>query len=126
MYELHIARIGLAIISISAYASCYYLVFLLLLIRICYNSLMLIVLHVILASLSLILAVMNYFAPVKRLLALSYVFASGTLTSGVLLIIFNDSSIIRTCLTGIVFFAAVSTLNELARTRLPELDKTSF
>ncbi|MCW1908547.1 MAG: hypothetical protein KIH63_004365 [Candidatus Saccharibacteria bacterium] len=86
---------------------------------------MLIILHVILAVLSLAIATANYFAPVKKLLTVSYSFAGGTLTSGVLLIIFNNSSVMRTCLTGIIFFATISTLNELARTKLSTIPQDS-
>ena len=77
-----------------------------------------IVLHVLLALGSLALASINIFSPSSGKLKTSYGLAFGTLASGVLLIIVNDASVLRTCLTGIVFFAIVSILNETARHHL--------
>lgn len=75
-------------------------------------------LHVILALGSLALAGLNAFAPSRAKLKTSYGLAVGTLASGVLLIVVNHASILRTCLTGIIFFGIVSIINETARRRL--------
>ncbi|MDQ3123466.1 MAG: hypothetical protein M3Q14_02190 [bacterium] len=48
----------------------------------------------------------------------SYGMAFGTLASGVLLIIVNKASILRTCLTGIIFFSIVTVLNQAAIRKL--------
>lgn len=79
---------------------------------------MLIIVHIILALASLGLGTHNFFAPSTRRMEISYGLAGGTLFSGILLIVVNNASVLRTCLTGIVFFAAVSLLNELARKKL--------
>ena len=83
-----------------------------------YANIMILLIHVVLALASLILSVINYFRPSKPRLSISYSLATGTLASGVLLIVVSHASILRTCLTGITFFAVVSVLNELARKRL--------
>ena len=79
---------------------------------------MIIGIHVILALASLGLSSYNYFNPGSLKLRAGYSLAVGTLASGVALIFVNNASIIRTCLTGIVFFGIVSILNELARKKL--------
>ncbi len=86
---------------------------------------MLILIHVILALSALALSAFNNFKPQADRLKASYGLAAGTLTSGILLIVFSHASIIRTCLTGIAFFGIVSVLNETARRRLAlqEADK---
>lgn len=77
-----------------------------------------ILLHVLLAIASLGLATFNLFAPAQRRLTGAYVLAGSTLASGVLLIIVNHANVVRTCMTGIFFFATVTLLNEVARRRL--------
>lgn len=79
---------------------------------------MLILLHVILAFSALALSIHSNFKPASNKLRASYGLAIGTLSSGVLLIVVNHASILRTCLTGIVFFGIVTILNETARRRL--------
>lgn len=79
---------------------------------------MLILLHVILALGALVLSTHSNFKPTAGKLRASYGLAAGTLTSGVLLIVINNASVLRTCLTGIVFFGVVTVLNETARRKL--------
>lgn len=79
---------------------------------------MLIVLHVVLALAALAVSVAANIHPAANKLKISYYLAGGTLSTGVLLIVVNNASVIRTCLTGIAFFVAVSILNETARKRL--------
>lgn len=84
---------------------------------------MFIVLHVVLALSALAVAAYANIRPSDTKLKLSYGLAVGTLTSGVLLIIINHASILRTCLSGIIFFGAVSGLNEIARRKLVSYQK---
>ena len=79
---------------------------------------MLILIHVMLAIGALTLSVIANFKPSSNKLKVSYGLAVGTLASGVLLIVINHANVLRTCLTGIVFFAIVSLLNEFARRNL--------
>lgn len=77
-----------------------------------------IILHVVLAISSLVFASINYFRPGKGKMQASYGLAAGTLISGVSLILLNNASVLRTCLSGIIFFAAVSALNIAASRKL--------
>lgn len=79
---------------------------------------MLTLIHVILALTAVVISVYSNIHPSEDKLKNSYGFASGTLASGVLLIFVNNANILRTCVTGIVFFAVVSVLNETARRKL--------
>lgn len=79
---------------------------------------MIILIHVVLALVSLTLSAFNFFVPSKVKLIMSYLFATGTLASGVMLIFVNSASVLRTCLTGIVFFGVVTVMNELSRKKL--------
>lgn len=79
---------------------------------------MLILIHVVLALTALGISAYNVFKPVISRLKTSYALAGGTLASGVLLIVINHASILRTCVSGIVFFGVVTAMNELARQRL--------
>jgi hypothetical protein len=79
---------------------------------------MFILIHIILALSALALSIYCYFNPSNGKLKVSYGLAAGTLASGVLLIFVNNASVLRTCLTGIIFFGVVSVLNEAARSKL--------
>lgn len=82
-----------------------------------YNFVM-IVIHVLLAVASLGLASYNFFKSSNTKLNVSYGLAVGTLASGVSLIFINNASVLRTCMTGVIFFAVVTVLNELTRKKL--------
>ena len=79
---------------------------------------MLTLIHVILALSALTLSVVANIKPSEAKLTSSYGLAMGTLASGALLIFVNDANMLRTCLTGIVFFGIVSLLNETARRKI--------
>lgn len=76
------------------------------------------ILHILLALGAIALSVLANFSPATDKLKASYALAIGTLTSGVLLIFVNNASVLRTCMTGIVFFGIVTIINETARKRL--------
>lgn len=77
-----------------------------------------ILIHIVLALASLGLASANVVKPAAGRLKTAYGLAAGTVVSGIALIFLNNASVLRTCLTGIVFFGIVSILNETARYRL--------
>lgn len=79
---------------------------------------MLILTHIILALSAVGLSIFANVNPSNGKLKASYGLAAGTLTTGVLLIVIGGASIVRTCLTGIVFFGIVTILNETARRKL--------
>lgn len=76
---------------------------------------MLIIAHVVLALSALGVSTAGFFKPSPNRLRISYGLAAGTLGTGVLLIVIAQAGILRTCLSGIMFFGIVSLLNELAR-----------
>ncbi|TXG77677.1 hypothetical protein E6P97_01345 [Patescibacteria group bacterium] len=76
------------------------------------------VIHVALALSALAMSAAANFSPSDNKLRTSYGLAVATLASGGLLIFVNHANVLRTCLTGIVFFGIVSILNELARKHL--------
>lgn len=75
---------------------------------------MITLLHVLFALSSLGLATYNLINPEVKRLKISYGLAFATLGSGALLIVVNHASVLRTCATGLLFFAVVVTLNTLA------------
>jgi len=75
---------------------------------------MFILLHVILALSSLSLSAYNVIKPTTSKLKASYGLAVATLFSGVLLVIVNNASVLRTCLTGLLFFATVTAMNAVS------------
>lgn len=77
-----------------------------------------IILHVVLAIASLILSTMNLYNPSTKKGTVSYSLATGTLTTGAILIVVNNASILRTCLTGVIFFAVVVVMNQIASRKL--------
>ena len=82
-----------------------------------YNKLM-IILHILLAVASLVLSSINLVSPSEKKSGISYSLAAGTLATGALLIIVNNASVIRTCFSGIVFFAIVTLMNKVASHKL--------
>lgn len=85
---------------------------------------MLILLHVILALSSLGLAVYNLIKPTMARLKTSYGLAGATLGSGALLVVVNHASVLRTCMTGLVFFASVTALNSVSSYLLARSNKS--
>lgn len=77
-----------------------------------------ILLHVVLALSALGVSAYANVKPSDAKLRVSYGLAIGTLSSGVALIVVNHASVLRTCLSGIIFFGVVSGLNEIARRKL--------
>ncbi len=79
---------------------------------------MITVLHVILAVISLAVATYNLYRPASSRLKLSYVLAAATLSSGVMLIFINNASVLRTCITGLLFFALITAMNTVSSRKL--------
>ena len=77
-----------------------------------------IILHIILALSSLILSTFNLASPSTKKSTISYGLATSTLVSGVLLIFINNASVLRTCLTGVIFFVVITVMNQVASRKL--------
>ncbi|MDQ2973250.1 MAG: hypothetical protein M3Q79_02095 [bacterium] len=77
-----------------------------------------IIIHVILALSSLAVATYNLYRPASSRLKLSYALAAATLSSGVMLVFINNASVLRTCVTGLLFFALVTAMNTVSSRKL--------
>lgn len=79
---------------------------------------MIVLTHIILATITLILTTLVLIAPSAIKLRFSYFFAAGTLASGICLVFVDPSQFSHVCVTGIVFFTIVGFLLHFAKQRL--------
>lgn len=75
---------------------------------------MIIVVHVITALASLVLATVLFFAPSVTKFRLSYGLVAATVSSGSYLIISNQSHLLSSCFSGLAYLAAVTTAITMA------------
>jgi hypothetical protein len=68
---------------------------------------MLLLIHVTLALLTLIISTLSLFAPSLQKIKLTYALTTATLLSAGGLVVFNNASIGRTCMTAVVYLAVV-------------------
>lgn len=69
---------------------------------------MIILIHVIIALLSIGVASFVYFKPSIKRLAVSYMFIIATVGSGTFLLLSSPSNILKSCLVGLAYITAVS------------------
>ena len=69
---------------------------------------MVILIHVIIALLSIGIASFVYFKPSIARLAVSYLFILGTVGSGTFLLLSSPSNILKSCLVGLLYLTVVS------------------
>ena len=74
--------------------------------------------HILIALVTPALATAAHFRPSVTLLRLSYAAASLTLATGVVLTVLHPAQLLQTCLTGILYFSAVTVLTLSARRKL--------
>lgn len=79
---------------------------------------MIVLLHVVIAMLSIGMSSYAYVRPRVRTLRASYAFIGLTFLSGFYLIWTTPVSILRTCLSGIAYLTVVTTVTVLARRKL--------
>ena len=77
-----------------------------------------VLLHVSVALLSLVCASLCLVAPSRRKLRVSYGLVAATLASGTYLVWSLHSPLLQSCVTGLMYLAAVAVLNTLAYRRL--------
>lgn len=75
---------------------------------------MLIILHVIIAITSVVVASFSAFRPSIQLVTVSYSMVGLTLISGTALVIISSTNVIKACLTGLFYIAVVTGLSVLA------------
>ncbi len=69
---------------------------------------MLLLLHIIIATTSIIYTAYVYFFPSKSKLNISYALVAGTLISGTFLLISTPSHMVSTCITGLTYLGFIS------------------
>lgn len=79
---------------------------------------MIILIHVIIALLSIAIASFTFFKPTLKKLIVSYGFILGTVASGTYLLVTIPSHILQSCLTGLTYLTIVSIATILAHVRM--------
>lgn len=79
---------------------------------------MIILIHVIIALTSIVIASFTFFNPTLKKLIVSYGFILGTVASGTYLLITVPSHILQSCLTGLTYLTIVSVATVAAHVRL--------
>ena len=79
---------------------------------------MIILIHVIIALLSIGIASFVFFKPSVKRLIVSYGFVVATVVSGTFLIVTMSSDILKSCLTGLFYLTAVSIVTIASHVRV--------
>lgn len=79
---------------------------------------MIILLHVIIALISLVFASLTFFKPTIKRLAISYGFIVATVASGTVLIVSLSSGMLHSCLTGLFYLTVVSIITIASHVRI--------
>lgn len=82
---------------------------------------MIILIHVILALTSIILASITFFRPSMQKLMVSYGLILGTLATGIFLLVTVPSHLLQSCIMGVSYLAVVTTATIVAHTKLASL-----
>jgi len=77
-----------------------------------------VLLHVLIACLSLATGVIVFFRPSRRGLCISYGLIAATIASGTYLVLSKPAHMLETCLMGLVYTAAISLATIAAQHRL--------
>ncbi len=79
---------------------------------------MILIFHIFVAVLSIIVSLLSSIAPSKQKLGVSFLFAGGTLLSGIVLAVSHPSTLPKVCISGAVFFIAILFLTIKAKQKL--------
>lgn len=82
---------------------------------------MVILIHVIIALLSLGIASFVYFKPSIKRLAVSYLFILGTVGSGTFLLLSSPGNILKSCLVGLLYLTVVTIVTIATHVRIQRL-----
>lgn len=77
--------------------------------------------HIIIAVLSLVVASIVFFVPSIKRVAVSYGFIIATVASGTALLILNPSNILHTCLSGLGYLTVVTMITIATHVRARKL-----
>lgn len=89
-----------------------------------YTGIMIILIHVIIALTSIVIASVAFFRPTMKKLFVSYGFIFATIASGTYLLVTIPSHILQSCLTGLAYLTIVSAATIAAHVRLRQIDVT--
>lgn len=89
-----------------------------------YTEIMVILIHIIIALSSIIIATLAFFKPSSRTLIISYGFIIATIASGTYLLITVPSHILQSCLTGLGYLTVISLVMVATHVRLNQ--RTQF
>jgi len=84
---------------------------------------MIILIHVVIAVSSIIVSGLSFIRPTNAKLKTSYLLIGSTLLSGTYLVFSAQASILRTCVSGLVFVAATSIVTHFSKNKLALLEK---
>lgn len=79
---------------------------------------MVILIHVIIAIISISIATIGFFRPSLKTFGVSYGFILATLISGTLLLISSPSHVLQSCISGITYLTAVSAVTVASHLRM--------
>lgn len=79
---------------------------------------MVILIHIIIALTSIIIATVGFFRPSLRVLVVSYGLIIATVSSGTLLLVTSPSHILQSCLSGVAYLSVVSIATVATHVRL--------
>ncbi|CAN5375555.1 hypothetical protein BH10PAT4_BH10PAT4_3490 [soil metagenome] len=82
---------------------------------------MIILIHVIIAVSSIVVASIGLFRPSVKKFAISYGFVLATVASGSVLLVVNPSNILHTCLSGLGYLTIVSLVTIASHVRMRRL-----
>jgi len=82
-----------------------------------------VLIHVIIALSSVVLASFTFFKPTIKRLYASYGFIVATVASGTFLILTTSGSILRSCITGLFYVTVVSIITIATHVRVRKLAK---
>jgi len=86
---------------------------------------MIIIIHVIIALTSIIMAGVAYIRPGSAKLKTSYAFMALTLLSGLYLVWTTPGTMLRTCMSGVAYLAVVGAITMMARQKLAAINNSS-
>lgn len=78
---------------------------------------MILVFHVVVASMSMLVTLLTVYAPTQIKLYMAFVLTLSTLLSGALLLVMESVSIARACISGGMYFVLMISLIVIARKR---------
>lgn len=79
---------------------------------------MIILIHVLIALSSVLFSALSFINPTRLKLKTSYALIASTLISGTFLVVSAQASLLRTCVSGLVFVTATSIVTYFSRNKL--------